>query len=202
MRKCSVLAVVVILLLMVGQNVFAAESSSVPPKQVQIKFGFYEIRSEFTLSTEKMTALKSGIDGVNIFQTNPSDADIKKIREQLSKANVIINSPIIAAIDGSKAKVSVNTVIPYKVNITDSEGKTEILDQKLDLSTEAEVLPKINGDGTVDLSTSIKAPKSFGCNLEIKADFQLESGNSGLIVVYNDKIKVCGLIILTPTIID
>ncbi len=138
----------------------------VPPKQVQIKAEFVEIKTDdiksfgidWTLSrlNESFSAtLSDGTGNVLVgFKTGNLSATL---RAQLTQdIGRIINSPIISTINNQNAYISINSEIPYWTTYNTVTSGGTVLEQStpnwITIDTHLDVLPRVNGDGTITMT--------------------------------------------------
>ena len=135
----------------------------VPPKQVQIKAEFVEVKTTdiknfgIDWSLQRLNETFStgfGPEGNVVlgFASGNLTAQLKaELRQDIGR---IINSPIISTINNQNAYISINTVIPYWIAMTtvvDGTVLTQETPQFITIDTHLDVLPRVNGDGTITM---------------------------------------------------
>ena len=136
----------------------------VPPKQVQIKAEFVEVKTtdvkrfgiDWSLDklNESFTATLGGTGNVVVgFATGNLTATL---RTQLtSDVGRIINAPIISTINNQNAYISINSQIPYWTTYNTVTGTGTVIEQAqpnfITIDTHLDVLPRVNGDGTITM---------------------------------------------------
>jgi len=136
----------------------------VPPKQVQIKAEFVEVKTtdvkrfgiDWSLErlNESFSTSFGPVGNVAVgFATGNLTA---QLRTQLtSDVGRIINAPIISTINNQNAMISINTVIPYWVSIATVVGDGNVINQAtpnfINVYTGLSVMPRVNGDGTITM---------------------------------------------------
>ena len=140
----------------------------VPPKQVQIKAEFVEVKTSdvkrfgIDWSLDKLNesfsaALSGGTGNVVVgFATGNLTATL---RAQLTNdVGRVINSPIISTINNQNAYISIASEIPYWTSYNTVTGTGQIIEQAqpnfLEINTHLNVLPRVNGDGTITMTLS------------------------------------------------
>jgi len=140
----------------------------VPPKQVQIKAEFVEVKTDeiksfgIDWSLDKLNesfsaALSGGTGNVVVgFATGNLTATL---RAQLTQdIGRIINSPIISTINNQNAYISINSRIPYWTTYNTVVGTGQIIEQAqpnfIEINTGLNVMPRVNGDGTITMTLS------------------------------------------------
>jgi len=135
----------------------------IPPKQVQIKADFVEVKttdierfgidwSLQRLNESFNTAFSPSGNVVVGFATGNLTASI---RAQLSRdVGRIINSPIISTMNNQTAWISISTEIPYWVTTTTVDEGTVISNSTpefISIDSMLEVQPRVNGDGSITM---------------------------------------------------
>jgi len=137
----------------------------VPPKQVQVKAEFVEVKTDDVksfgidwsldrLNQSFSAALSGGTGNVVVgFATGNLTATL---RAQLTRdVGRIINSPIISTINNQNAYISINNQIPYWTTYNTVTGTGQIIEQAnvnfITIDTHLDVLPRVNGDGTITM---------------------------------------------------
>jgi len=139
----------------------------VPPKQVSIKAEFVEVKTtdvkafgiDWSLDrlNESFSAPLSGTGNiVAAFATGNLTA---ALRAQLTEdIGTVINSPIISTINNQNAFISINSQIPYWTSYNTVTGTGTVIQQStpnfITIATELNVLPRVNGDGTITMTLS------------------------------------------------
>lgn len=140
----------------------------IPPKQVQIKAEFVEVKvdtvKEFGIdwSLDKLNEsfsapLSGGVGNIVVgFATGNLTATL---RAQLTEdIGTVINSPIISTINNQNAYISINSQIPYWTTYNTVTGTGTVLQQStpnfITIATDLSVLPRVNGDGTITMTLS------------------------------------------------
>lgn len=136
----------------------------VPPKQVQVKAEFVEVKTTDVktfgidwslqrLNESFATAFNPAGNVVVGFATGNLTAQLKT--QLTSDVGRIINSPIISTINNQNANISINTIIPYWVSIATVVGDGNIINQStpqfIQIQTHLDILPRVNGDGTITM---------------------------------------------------
>lgn len=137
----------------------------VPPKQVQIKAEFVEVKTtdvkrfginwQLDKLNESFSATLAGGGNVVVgFATGNLTA---VLRTQLtSDIGRIINSPIISTINNQNAYISINSEIPYWTTYNTVTGTGTVIEQSqpnfISIDTHLNVLPRVNGDGTITMT--------------------------------------------------
>ncbi len=137
----------------------------VPPKQVQIKAEFVEVKTDDVKSfgidwsldklNESFSAALSGGTG-NVVVGFATGNLTATLRAQLTQdMGRVINSPIISTINNQNAYISINTQIPYWTTYKTVTGTGQIIEQAqpnfITIDTHLDVLPRVNGDGTITM---------------------------------------------------
>jgi general secretion pathway protein D len=137
----------------------------VPPKQVQIKAEFVEVKTDEVKSfgidwsldklNESFTAALSGGTG-NVVVGFATGNLTASLRTQLTQdVGRIINSPIISTINNQPAYISINSQIPYWTTYNTVTGTGQIIEQAtpnfITIDTHLNVLPRVNGDNTITM---------------------------------------------------
>jgi type II secretory pathway component GspD/PulD (secretin) len=137
----------------------------VPPKQVQIKAEFVEVKTDEVRSfgidwsldklNESFSAALSGGTG-NVVVGFATGNLTAALRTQLTQdVGRIINSPIISTINNQMAYISINSQIPYWTTYNTVTGTGQIIEQAtpnfITIDTHLNVLPRVNGDGTITM---------------------------------------------------
>lgn len=140
----------------------------IPPKQVSIKAEFVEVSTNdlkhfgIDWSLEKLndsfSAPMSGGMG-NVIATFATGNLSATLRTQLTKdIGRVINSPIISTINNQNAYISINSEIPYWTTYNTITGTGTVIEQSqpqfITIDTRLEVLPRVNGDGTITMTLS------------------------------------------------
>lgn len=140
----------------------------VPPKQVSIKAEFVEVKTtdvkafgiDWSLDklNESFSAPISGGTG-NIVVGFATGNLTATLRAQLTEdIGQVINSPIISTINNQNAYISINSQIPYWTSYNTVTGTGTVLQQStpnfITIATELNVLPRVNGDGTITMTLS------------------------------------------------
>ncbi len=136
----------------------------VPPKQVQIKAEFVEVRTNDVkafgidwslqrINQSFATAFNPTGDVVMGFATGNLTA---VLRTQLTtNIGTVVNSPIISTINNMPATIEINQQIPYWQSMATVVGDNNVINQSyvnyLDVSTRLLVTPRVNGDGTITM---------------------------------------------------
>jgi general secretion pathway protein D len=91
------------------------------------------------------------------FATGNLTAQLKT--QLMSTVGRVINSPIISTINNQMAYISINRVIPYWVSIATVVGDNNIINQStpqfININTQLQIMPRVNGDGTMTLSPQV-----------------------------------------------
>lgn len=138
----------------------------VPPKQVSIKAEFVEVKTtdvkrfgiDWSLDRlDESFSTSFGPSGNVIFGFSRGNLTAQ-IRAQLtSDVGRVINAPIISTINNQPASLAINTVIPYWETVSTVVG-TNVIQQAvprfINVSTNLNVLPRVNGDGTITMQLS------------------------------------------------
>ena len=135
----------------------------VPPKQVQIKAEFVEVKTadiknfgiDWSIQrlndTFKTTFGPQG-NVILGFSSGNLTAQLRaELRQDIGR---IINSPIISTINNQNAYISINTVIPYWIamsTVVDGTVLTQETPNFITIDTHLDVLPRVNGDGTITM---------------------------------------------------
>lgn len=140
----------------------------IPPKQVQIKAEFVEVK----VGTVKQFGIDWSLDKLNESFSAPLSGGIGNIvvgfatgnltatlRAQLTEdIGTVINSPIISTINNQNAFISINSQIPYWTTYNTVTGTGTVLQQStpnfITIATDLNVLPRVNGDGTITMTLS------------------------------------------------
>jgi general secretion pathway protein D len=137
----------------------------VPPKQVQVKAEFVEVKTDDVKSfgidwsldklNESFSAALSGGTG-NVVVGFATGNLTATLRAQLTEdVGRIINSPIISTINNQNAYISISNQIPYWTTYNIVTGTGQILEQpqmnQISIDTHLDVLPRVNGDGTITM---------------------------------------------------
>ena len=140
----------------------------VPPKQVQIKAEFVEVKTsdvkrfgiDWSLDklNESFSATLSGGTG-NVVVGFATGNLTATLRAQLTNdIGRVINSPIISTINNQNAYISIASEIPYWTSYNTVTGTGQIIEQAqpnfMDIDTHLNVLPRVNGDGTITMTLS------------------------------------------------
>ena len=140
----------------------------VPPKQVSIKAEFVEVKTtdvkafgiDWALDrlNESFSAPISGGTGNVVFGFATGNLTAT-LRAQLTQdIGTIINSPIISTINNQNAFISINSQIPYWTSYNTITGTGTVVQQStpnfITIATELNVLPRVNGDGTITMTLS------------------------------------------------
>jgi len=135
----------------------------VPPKQVSIKAEFVEVSTtdikrfgiDWSLDRIDQSFATSFLPSGNVvFGFNRGNLTAQ-IRAQLTN-NIgrVINAPIISTINNQPASIGIQTQIPYWETISTVVG-TSVIQQAqprfISVSTQLNVLPRVNGDGTITM---------------------------------------------------
>ena len=135
----------------------------VPPKQVQIKAEFVEVKTadiknfgiDWSIQRLNETFSTSFGPQGNVvlgFASGNMTAQLKaELRQDIGR---IINSPIISTINNQNAYISINTVIPYWIamsTVVDGTVLTQETPNFITIDTHLDVLPRVNGDGTITM---------------------------------------------------
>lgn len=138
----------------------------VPPKQVQVKAEFVEVKTgdmksfgiDWSLDklNESFSAALSGGTG-NIVVGFATGNLTASLRAQLTQdVGRIINSPIISTINNQNAYISINNQIPYWTTYNTITGTGQIIEQAqpnfITINTGLNVMPRVNGDGTITMT--------------------------------------------------
>lgn len=135
----------------------------VPPKQVQIKAEFIEVKTtdiknfgiDWSLNRLNETfSTNFGPEGNVVFGFASGNLTAQLKAELRKDIGRIINSPIISTINNQNAYISINTVIPYWISmqtIVDGTVLTQETPQFITVDTHLDVLPRVNGDGTITM---------------------------------------------------
>ncbi|MGC8861989.1 MAG: FecR domain-containing protein [Armatimonadota bacterium] len=139
----------------------------VPPKQVQVKAEFIEVSLtdvkafgiDWSLQRLNESFATSFLPTGNVvvgFATGNLTAQLKT--QLTSDVGRVINSPIISTINNQMAYISINRIIPYWVSIATVVGDNNIINQStpqfIEINTELQIMPRVNGDGTITMTLS------------------------------------------------
>lgn len=137
----------------------------VPPKQVEIKAEFVEVKTtdvkrfgidwQLDKLNESFRATLAG--GGNTIVGFATGNLTTILRAQLtSDVGRIINSPIISTINNQMAYISINSQIPYWTTYNTVTGTGTIIEQAqpnfITIDSHLNVLPRVNGDGTITMT--------------------------------------------------
>ncbi|MCE5200190.1 MAG: secretin and TonB N-terminal domain-containing protein [Armatimonadota bacterium] len=135
----------------------------VPPKQVQIKAEFVEVKTTdvkrfgIDWSLDRLNESFNTAFGPmgNVIVGFTSGNLTAQLKAQLtSDIGRVINSPIISTINNQTAQIQISTIIPYWESISTVVGDT-VIDQAvaryINVQTQLSVLPRVNGDGTITM---------------------------------------------------
>lgn len=136
----------------------------VPPKQVQIKAEFVEVKTTdvkrfgIDWSLERLNESFNTAFGPvgNVIVGFASGNLTASLKAQLTQdIGRVINSPIISTINNQNAVISINQMIPYWVTVNTVVGDNQIIQQSnpqfITVDTHLNVLPRVNGDGTITM---------------------------------------------------
>lgn len=137
----------------------------IPPKQVSIKAEFIEVSTNDVKSLGIDWSLERLNETINT-NFNPSGNVVvgvttgnlaASLRAELTRGSgQIINSPIISTINNEFAQISIGSQIPYWTTTVISAGNGQIVSSPqvnyLTIQTFLNVLPRVNGDGTITLT--------------------------------------------------
>ena len=139
----------------------------VPPKQVQVKAEFVEVSLtdvksfgiDWSLQRLNESFATSFLPTGNVVVGFATGNLTAQLQTQLtSDVGRVINSPIISTINNQMAYISINRVIPYWVSIATVVGDNNIINQStpqfIDIDTELQIMPRVNGDGTITMTLS------------------------------------------------
>ena len=139
----------------------------VPPKQVQIKAEFIEVKTTDVkrfgidwkldkLNESFSATLSSG--GNVIFGLTAGNLTARLQAQLTEDVGRIINSPIISTINNVPAYISINSQIPYWTTYNTVTGTGQIIEQSqpnfISINTGLNVTPRVNGDGTITMTLS------------------------------------------------
>lgn len=136
----------------------------VPPKQVQVKAEFVEVKTTDVktfgidwslqrLNESFATAFGPTGNVVVGFATGNLAANL---RTQLTNdIGTVINSPIISTINNQNAQIAISTIIPYWTSMATVVGDNNIINQAypnfISIDTQLMIQPRVNGDGTITM---------------------------------------------------
>jgi len=135
----------------------------VPPKQVEIKAEFVEVKTTdvkrfgIDWSLERLNqsfATGFGPTGNVTFGFATGNLTAQLRTQLTSDVGRIINSPIISTINNQNAYISISQEIPYWTSTTiieDGQVITSPQVQWINIDTHLDVMPRVNGDGTITM---------------------------------------------------
>lgn len=135
----------------------------VPPKQVSIKAEFIEVTTSdvknlgIDWSLERLNSsfnTNFGTNGNVIVGLTTGNLAASIAAELTRTTGKVINSPIISTINNEPATIQIGSSIPYwtsYVQVTDNGNITQSSPSQLQVTTQLNVLPRVNGDGTITL---------------------------------------------------
>ncbi len=140
----------------------------VPPKQVSIKAEFVEVDTNqvknFGIDWSLETINESfntafGPTGNVIVGLKTGNLTAQMEAQLTNDVGRIINSPIISTINNQMAYISISTVIPYWISMATVVGTGNSIIQQstpqfITVETFLDVLPRVNGDGTITMTLS------------------------------------------------
>ncbi|MBI2842339.1 MAG: type II secretion system protein GspD [Armatimonadetes bacterium] len=137
----------------------------VPPKQVSIKAEFIEVSTNDVKKLGIDWSLERLNETINT-NFNPAGNVVvgvttgnlaASLRAELTRSSgKIINSPIISTINNEFAMIMIGSQIPYWTTVLQSTGIGQVVSNQivnsLNVTTYLQVLPRVNGDGTITLT--------------------------------------------------
>ena len=138
----------------------------IPPKQVQIKAEFIEVATSdvknfgIDWSLQRLNeSFETQFGPVGNIVVGFASGNLTAVlRAQLTK-NIgrVINSPIVSTINNQNCYISINNQIPYWVSMNVISGDQSVLQytpQFINIDTNLNVMPRINGDNTITMILS------------------------------------------------